>query len=934
MWSSWQAFNKASEPEDEGSEMLKKSAFVSILILLTGLVGRFSFSQISNLKLEKATSLYLLDSPSEKDDLEAISLFEEVLSFAPEQFEASEFVIAAERLGNLYQAYGKTEDAVRSYRKAFTIKRAYQVPDSLIYNHHLYLGEALFGLSKLDSSLFHLQQAEQLQIQLRESAQPERLNNALGVYYFETGNYVRSISYFEKAESFLNEEEGEYEKYARYSFLSNKASALYRLEQYDSAQSIYSNLLEYGINTDQIRINLASTYIEEGKSDEAILTLKEISESYSISSTSYHNLLIKALLLQNELEQVQQTLQLAKALFDQDETSRYSFQKGIYYSLWGDYYQNLDEYNLALESYQKAVVQLLPGFDQESIEANPSSYSLGMSSLTLFEILVKKSKTAWELGIKDEQYFELGLESWRSAFGLAQFISVNFDNDEARIFLGEKALEAYEDGIDLLYQFSIQKEKPELMREAFAWAEQSKANGLKVGAKQESIKRAQGLPEDLIQEERNLLFLISRNNQKLFGDLSPENRGVLESERVDLQVQLSRLRQKFKDFPGFDGNEEELFETQNFQALLPSGAAVFSIFLSDEHLFGFWITAKDFEWKAISKEEINLPAIDQWLQEVSLFSSGKRFELTPEVKELAKLLFGDLEKKITNTNELIIIPQGVFNSFPFELLTDSKNNLLIEKVPISYQFSAQFIQPVEKGFDPSKMVGFAPFTGLNDSDLKGFAALRTSDEELALFENNAFFGELASKSTFFNTAQSAEVIHLATHAVASSDDPDLAFISFYPGENEFRLFAPELAYQSLENAKLVYLSACETGAGQLSKSEGLISLARSLAFAGAEQMVISQWVSEDQVSTYLANKFYSYALDGESFSRSLQLAKLDLINDPQMAQFHHPFFWANYRLIGQPSIWHSNSGWIYPFIGIVIVFLVGVWIWLVFLRRS
>lgn len=915
--------------------MLKKAAFVLIIILLTFLVGRFSFSQISNLKLEKANSLYLLELPTEEDDLEAILLYEEVLSFAPDQLEASEFVLAAERLGNLYQSYGKTEDAVRSYRKAFTIKRAYQVPDSLVYNHHLYLGEALFGLSKLDSSLFHLQQAEQLQPQLKETAQPERLNNALGVYFFETGNYIRSISYFEKAQSFLGPEQGEYEKYAQYSFLSNKASALYHLDEYDSAQSIYSDLLEFGINTDQIRINLASTYIEEGKSAEALATLREISESYSVSSTSYHNLLIKALLLENDLDQTLQTLKLANILFDQDNASKYSFQKGIYFSLWGDYYQKLDDSATALEFYQKAIVQLLPGFDQEAIEANPGTFSLGMSSLTLFEILVKKAKTAWKLHELGDQYFELGLESWRSAFGLAQFISVNFDNDEARVFLGEKALEAYEDGIDLLYQFSEREGRPELMLDAFAWAEQSKANGLKVGAKQESIKRAKGLPADLIQEERNLLFLISRNNQKQFGELSPENIKKLESERVDLQVRLSRLREKFKDFPGFDGKEEELFQTPNFQEILPAESAVFSIFLSDKFLFGFWVTDNEFEWKAIPREEINLQGIDAWLQKVSLFSSGKRFEISPEVKELSSLLFGDFENRFANAKELIIIPQGIFNSFPFELMPDSKDKLLIEKVSVSYQFSAQFIQPVTQGFDPSRFVGFAPFTEIEESKMQGFAALRTSDEELMPFLSTSYVGASATKVAFFSTAPTAEVIHLATHAVASSDDPDQAFIGFFPGESDFRLFAPELAYQSLENAKLVYLSACETGAGKLSKSEGLISLARSLAFAGAEQMVISLWVSEDQVSAYLANKFYSYALNGESFSKSLQLAKLDLINDPEMAQFHHPFFWANYRLIGQPTIADSKLTQLFPILGLVIILLlIGIWVRLVFFRRQ
>ena len=898
------------------------------------MVGGFSYSQIRNLKLEKANSLYTLESPSEKDDLEAISLFEEVLSLAPDLSDASDFVIAAERLGNLYQSYGKLESAVKSYRKGISIKRAYQVPDSLVYNHHLYLGEALFGLSRLDSSLFHLQQAEILQSQLQESAQPDRLNNALGVYFFETGNYIRSISYFEKAESFLQEEQSEFEKYARYSFRSNKASALYHLEKYEAAQSIFSGLLAYGINTDQIRINLASTYIEEGKPVEAIQTLSEVSDSYANSSSSYHNLLIKALLLKNDLSQTRQTLELAKLLFDQNKTSGYSFQKGIYFSLWGDYYQKLGENVKSLEFYQKAIIELLPGFDETSIDSNPESFSLGMSSLTLFEILVKKAKTAWMLGEEDDRFFELGLQSWRSAFGLAQFISVNFDNDEARIFLGDKALEAYEDGIDLLYQFSIRKERPELMLEAFAWAEQSKANGLKVGARQESIKRAQGLPAELIQEEKNLLFSISRNNQKQYDELSLENRKTLESEMTDLQVQLSRIREKFKDYPGFNGEQERLFEPLAFQALLPSGTAIFSMFFSDDFLFGFWIEEDQFVWKAIPRKDINLESLNSWLQDISRVSKGNRYELSPEVRRFANLIFGDFEAEIASAKELIVIPQGVFNSFPFELLPDSDDKLLIEKIPVSYQFSAQFINPALKGFDSSKLIGFAPFTAIEKSDLKGFVELNTSGEELSQFQSKSYLGKSATKSTFFSTAADAEIIHLATHAVASSDDPDQTFISFYPGEENFRLFAPELAYQSLEKAKLVYLSACETGAGQLNKSEGLISLARSLAFAGVEQMVISQWVSEDQVSAYLANRFYTYALDGESFSSALQLAKLDLISDPKMAQFHHPFFWANYRLIGQPTIIGQNLNWVQPFFLIMVLLLAGVLLWVVFFRRN
>jgi CHAT domain-containing protein len=178
------------------------------------------------------------------------------------------------------------------------------------------------------------------------------------------------------------------------------------------------------------------------------------------------------------------------------------------------------------------------------------------------------------------------------------------------------------------------------------------------------------------------------------------------------------------------------------------------------------------------------------------------------------------------------------------------------------------------------------------------------------------------------------MIHLATHAVASSEDPNEAFIAFYPEEEEFRMFAPELAFQNLEGVELVYLSACETGSGKQSSSEGLISLARSFAIAGADQLVISQWVSEDQVSGFLATRFYHHAEKGNTYSNSLRLAKLDLLEDPKMAQFHHPFFWTNYRIIGQPEDSDGKSKLLLWLAAILLLAMVGSWMGLRYDRQK
>lgn len=199
--------------------------------------------------MKKADSLFLLASPTENEDQLAIELYRKVLAQPPNSTQAAEFIKAAERLGVLLSVYSQNELAAQSYRKGIRLASDFQVSDTLTYSSHLYLGELLFSLNKLDSSALHLKEAEKIQSRIQIGLQPERLFNALGVYYFETGNYTQSISYFSRAESALKDANGEYVKYARYSFLSNKASALYHLEKYDSAKTIYRNLLSWGINS-------------------------------------------------------------------------------------------------------------------------------------------------------------------------------------------------------------------------------------------------------------------------------------------------------------------------------------------------------------------------------------------------------------------------------------------------------------------------------------------------------------------------------------------------------------------------------------------------------------------------------------------------------------------------------------------------------------
>ncbi|GMQ24210.1 hypothetical protein Aoki45_08920 [Algoriphagus sp. oki45] len=876
-----------------------------VFIIFCLVVGSFSclHAQSFRQKLELADQLYFLDAPTEAQDRKALELYEEVLSITPEPEESIGFVLACERAGNLYLTLRMQEKAKYWYSKGIELARAFGHSDTLVYSHHLYLGESYFGLNQFDSSLYHLEKAEKVQAALNQGKQPERLYNALGVYFFETGNFNRSISYFTKANSYVDVDDSN-QLYARYSFLSNKASALYRLGRFDEAQSIYSDLLNFGINRDQILLNLANTHIEQNQGKEALLVLGQVNEGFGNRSLSYLNLKAKAWLQVNKLDSLEQTLETAEKLITDDFTNRKILQKAIFYTISGDLEVLRQNEKEALGLYQQAIEQLLPAFSSSGFMESPKEFPFGISFLSLFEVLTKKAEAAWKLYRKEKnkQWFELGVDTWESAFRLSSFISANYDNDEARVFLGDRVLEGYKSYLDGLFFLSSPQEKEITMKRIFSLSERSKAEALKIGRNQEAKKRKSQIPKSLIQEERNILYAISRTYQQQLNASSEDQIQDVEAELADLQVRLSRIREDFRKIDGFTEQKNREIDLEAIQESLGSDLSLMSFFLSEAHLFVFVISENSFEAKAIAFDQVPFDNLEIWLKGTRNPGSSSRWGTPEEIKAFSELVFGDFQRTLKRGDELLIVPHDILNSVPFELMPFEGEKLLLEVLPVTYQYSSWAILEASKAKKQSSFLAFAPFLGEEvETNSSGFARLPMSYTEVEDRKGQVLIGKDASREAFLSRAHQAGILHLATHAVASAEDPNEAFIAFYPEEEEFRVFAPELAFQDLQNTRLVYLSACETGAGVLSKSEGIISLARSLSIAGVDQLVFSQWISEDQVAAFIAKRFYRYLDRGESYSNSLRLAKMDLISDPKMAQFHHPFYWANFRVVGLPD---------------------------------
>ena len=141
-------------------------------------------------------------------------------------------------------------------------------------------------------------------------------------------------------------------------------------------------------------------------------------------------------------------------------------------------------------------------------------------------------------------------------------------------------------------------------------------------------------------------------------------------------------------------------------------------------------------------------------------------------------------------------------------------------------------------------------------------------------------------------------VHFATHGVLPTDTgiDEPALVLSLDGANASQMFLPMSQILQLRlKADSVVLSACNTGAGKVSRAEGVMSLGRAFLAAGASSVTVSLWEVSDDSTVLLMEEFYRRLLSGESKDKALAEARLKLFN----GRYKSPFYWAPFVLIGE-----------------------------------
>jgi CHAT domain-containing protein len=176
----------------------------------------------------------------------------------------------------------------------------------------------------------------------------------------------------------------------------------------------------------------------------------------------------------------------------------------------------------------------------------------------------------------------------------------------------------------------------------------------------------------------------------------------------------------------------------------------------------------------------------------------------------------------------------------------------------------------------------------------------------ALFpEASLLTGSNATKATV-QKIRAPEILHIASHgfflddaaAGAMRTNPLLRSGLAFAGANLTRdgrgdgiLTALEASGLDLWGTKLVTLSACDTGVGEIRNGEGVYGLRRAFVLAGAESLVMSLWPVSDYIARDTMVAYYGALRAGLGRGDALRAAKLSFLKRPTR---RHPYYWAGF----------------------------------------
>lgn len=602
----------------------------------------------------------------------------------------------------------------------------------------------------------------------------------------------------------------------------------------------------------------------------------------------------------------------------------------------GDLYVSTQNQREALLSYDKAL-ESIAGSENKPLE---------------FKILRSKAKA--DIPVH-------AFESYDRALKLADEIAQGYTNDAARIQLEKDRREICEEAMAVAGQLYM-------VPEAFSIAEESKAVLLLENTKDQQAKTIAGVPDSLIEKERDLRIELAYYKTNLYQSQKNKDTAAIASFEKHIfasERQLEDFKSQLEhDFPAYFHLKytKPGIGLADLMRQLPQKTSVLQYFVGKEFIYCFVISHDSVKLQTQYlgyKVKTNLHNYQKSLTDFSFIVSDQKKADSLHI-ESARALFQLLMIPKNAGEKLIIIPDDFLAQLNFgTLLSDSltENNYatlpyLSNMYSVSYAYSSAFLGDNLRASQKrnNKFAGFAPsytlvdYTSV-DSAMHPMTALAMRSGHLPLpgaaeevnmisklMNGESWLDEDATETNFKLHGGDYGVLHLAMHSLLNDEEPRYSELLFNHNKdtiNDGYLTIAEI-YNLKLNAQMVVLSACSSGFGKIQHGEGPISLSRAFSYAGCPSVVMSLWKVPDLVTTKIMAGFYQNLSDGLPKDEALRKAQQKFVAENDDPLYRHPYYWAGFVVIGDTSPLESYSD-LYYWLGGVVLAALGA---LILVRRK
>ena len=500
----------------------------------------------------------------------------------------------------------------------------------------------------------------------------------------------------------------------------------------------------------------------------------------------------------------------------------------------------------------------------------------------------------------------------------------------------EKASQLYIKGVSVAFRL----EKPEA---ALYFMEKNKGLLLLENINNVKARQDAKIPMATVEREGRLLnsikaLQLSLAKNDIKNSTEPQ-RDSLKDEIFSLKRSYSRfidsLEASYPSYVKFK-KELEIESVESIRQKLLDNDRVIAYALGDSLGYALLLTKDKLELKELSIPVFELNA------EVAAFKShllkpfvteedGTRFQYA-STRLFEKLFPFENVSGMMEDARLIIIPDGILQSIPFEALTYSNEFNLPEAYVLSncevlYKYSLSvgsrinLLLPTQG----NSSVGFLLTEFNNDYEIPLSGSLAEIDAIKPFYGEQIFNNKMASKSAFLEQFDKNSLIHISTHGGIGDSGPWLAFYDEH-------LLLDDLYF--LKNQKeLVVLSACKTSVGEYKKGEGMFSITRGFIKAGVKSVLSTLWDVNEKASSEIVNSFYENLEESQFKSEALRNSKLAYLAQHQNTSEASPYYWSGFTMTGDnlPIKAGSNSNTQIVIVSIAcLTLLVGI----IFFRRN